>query len=646
MVKIHRESSSSEVSKRFSDEPKWLRRIRHRRESFFFVDYIPQLSKLNHVKALDLFENSISIANLVDFPNLKVIRISNCHYLTKIVIKNAPKLYSCQFSSNNLLSSIEIDKECKITSLDCSYSENLKSIDMDFSNVLYLSLAHTSLERLYYTQKVKYLNITSTRIKSLHDIYKYNDLQMLVASKLRLEHQFDVGALSNLPNLTTIIADYEKIDCKQFNNKTALKKLWIDCVEKKDLPDGFLKNAEKNKISVCYNTFMFLGESFEKPVESGDWHNSHKELFGSFPFPSFAKQIEPQQMEYLQPLADISDNLIGCLTGFAMADSLTWSPVKYSKQLSNFLYDHNLDCTWSNIITNRVKSQYPPGSFSTNTYLMLAFIRSFFEEKLSVNQVNLARKIKTYIEEGLPELQIAPYNHIGILTRILKIDEYLVDPKQTAHNFWFQKLARIFKCVDLLCLGVPAALFYFWNEDFVVETSKKFIEIISPDPYALFFGCLISLLIARAFQFNCGMIRKHDFKETVEKCFEYFRDYSGELVRELNNILYVKEENLVSKTQMNDPTNSSISFLFMCIREKRPLKTSIHQAVRLGFDGNPISCILGAYIGALDGMNSLYKAIHGYFKYFLYARIIYNDAEVIVDSYTNMDGPKKSILSQ
>lgn len=591
------------------------------RVSFAFETKLPNFSKLKNVKVLDLFRTAVATINLNDFPELTMFRVSHCQNLTKVHLTNIPSLTVLDLSANKELTSFTAD-ECisNVISLDISYCENLTSMpDATYSSLQYVSIRHTRISELADFPKARYLDISSTNISDLTNVGKMKDLEIIILDHMLNIEELDLAPLTFLPKLRTIQSDISNLSFSIWDEKTKLSQMWFQNSKNvSDLREILTKKEEENPSNITFDAILpenvLLGNKFKNKIShypNKSWHDPYRHLYGPWPLPPcYQKPIRRINSSFPIPDKYPLNKVISCITGAIFGGCVTDSVMLFVERQSpeslNFFLEGDLDVIWSHPRVTRRGIDYCRGGISDNTASVMLTMRSLISKDANHICIDLANKIKEFLQEGFPEipLNVLASTHAPSVSKIVRDKGFTSDPTSAARRYW-EVSGETPNGNDALSRSVATGCFVFWDEDKVADNSQKLCRITHYDPRCAFASVCFALMISRIIKWRCGEIDQIDLEKLIEDSIKYVKDLTPYMIAEIKKFTFIDDLNQLNLKNYSPLALQAIGCAIWALKMNFGFVQAIETIVRSGGDAATNSFVLGAIMGAKDGLGGI-----------------------------------------
>lgn len=591
------------------------------RVSFSFETRLPNFAKLKQVKVLDFFRTSVATINLNDFPELTAFRVSHCLNLTKVHLSNMPSLRVLDLSANKELTSFTAD-ECisKVVSLDLSYCENLASMpEVTYESLQYVSIRHTRISELEDFPKARYLDISSTYISDLTNVGQMKELEIIVLDHMLNIEELDMAPLTFLPKLRTIQSDISNLSFSIWDEKTNLSELWFQNSKSvSDLKDILTSKEQEDPTNIKFDAYLpdnlLLGNKFKNKIDHhslNTWHDPYRHLYGPWPTPPcYQKPIRriatsvPIPDKY--PLKTVISCISGAIFGCSVIDSVMLFVERQSPESLNFFLEGDLDITWSYPRSTRRGIDYSRGGISDNTAGVMLTMRSLFSKSGAHIGIDLAQKIKEFLQEGFPEfpLNVLASTHAPSVSKIVRDKEFTTNPINAAKKYW-EITGETPSGNDALPRSVATGCFAFWDEDRVADNSEKLCRITHYDPRCAFASVCFALMISRIIKWRCGEIDQIDLEKLVDDSVNYVKDLTPYMIAEIKKFTIIDDLNQLNLKNYSPLALQAIGCAIWALKKNFNYVQAIEIIIRSGGDAATNSFVLGAIMGAKDGLGGI-----------------------------------------
>ena len=251
-------------------------------KSFAFTEIIPTNEEIKDCTVLDFFNSTIQTVDFSGFKNLTKLRLSHCNKLKTVILKDLPNLKVLDLSGSFCTEQLDFSGSDNIVSFDCSFCASLKSFKGKLLKCEYFSISSTNIEEIPLLPEAKYINVSVTGIKNLKPLKKAMKCQFLNITDTPHIKTFDFSDFKELTELSTFFTNVQTLKFKKLSENSKLANVWCNRSVCDVIPDinGSILNDK------------LYGHKFEFPICSGDWHNSHRLLYG--PWPSPPNDFEPR----------------------------------------------------------------------------------------------------------------------------------------------------------------------------------------------------------------------------------------------------------------------------------------------------------------------------------------------------------------
>jgi len=303
----------------------------------------------SNVTCLDFFGSKITSVCFKNQKKLEKLRLSNCNCMQTSVLENLPSLLSVDYSGSENLTKV-IVKDCpKIKSLDFSCCSKLNEIDGELLELEYLSISNTLISDLLYYPMLKFIDISATPIKSIGILQSSRYLQVLRMKDILIDN-IDFGPFTYIPYLSTIESNCQIITFTNPSPSTSLVNLYFKGAKK---VENIPISRNFNFVSECGS----FGRGFSVPISSGDWVSSYRLLYGPY---AQAPIDTPFSNGAHSPVVNY---IVGSIMGSAICSSLSSHISTLSKDcFINYLLETHIDITWTHPQTNLSSVKIPKGS--------------------------------------------------------------------------------------------------------------------------------------------------------------------------------------------------------------------------------------------------------------------------------------------
>lgn len=599
------------------------------RVSFAFETRLPNFSKLKQVKVLDLFRTSVATININDFPELTMLRVSRCINLTKVHLTNVPSLIVLDLSANKELTSISID-ECvsSIISLDLSYCENLTTMPItSYESVQYVSIRHTRISELAEFPKTRYLDISSTYISDLSNVEDMKELEIIVLDHMLNIDDLDMSMLTYLPKLRAIQSDIQNVSFPNWNPDTHLSQIWLqNCKNVSDLEEILTKKEQDNPENITFDALLpnnvLLGNKFKDKIiydPHDSWHRSCRLLYGPWPSPPcYQKPLRvihyPDPLPERYPVKKVISSIAGAIFGASVADTIMLFVERQTPEFLNFFLEGNLDITWSHPRVTRRGVDYCRGGITDNAVNLMLTIRTLISKGSDHIASDLSKRIKEYLLEGLPELPLSVLSaqHPPSVSKIVRDKNFNSDPVSAAKKYW-ENSGETPNGNDALTRSVITGCFVFWDEDKVAANAEKLCRITHYDPRCAFSSVCLALMISRLIRRRCGEIESIDINKLVDDSVKYVNDLTPYMVSEIHKFTHVDDLSQLNLKNYSPLVLQAIGCAIWALKMDYSYVEGLETIVRAGGDASTNSFVLGAVIGAKDGLGGIPIDLMQYF---------------------------------
>ena len=588
--------------------------------SYAYLKTIPKFSLLSDSIVLDITFNSIAIVKIDNFQQLRTLRISRCNNLSKITISNCPLLKSLDCVGNSTLKNITITNCPSLEAIDASFCDNLDTFSAELPQLMYLSLIHTKIKKLPLFPRLKFLDISSSKISDLDHLTQLQSLQALVVCHMPIK-EYDFYKFSTLRDFTLLQTDIEKVYFSSFNDSSKLSLIW--CPNSTSF-SGISNYKER---SACLPNNEFKGYGFKFPRISGDWHHSHLLLFGPYPPPPNDLKYLYKQPEVFQQSPETKlcvSYILGSLFGTAIGDWLGWNSERLETPAINMMIETSLDPTWSHARMTRRGLSIPRGAFSDQGGQILVFMRSIIETNGILDIKNLAKHFHSWIDNGFFE----HCDQKGSITspslvHVTSQPDFDKDPFSCSKKYW-EVTGKTASGNSSVCRTAPTGCYLFWDDETVVKNAQDFCKITSYDPRCVFATTLISLIISNIIKWKSGLSSYFDVEEVIQNCFKLFPNLSKIEENDLKRFTSytdVKDLKIGSYLQL---ALQSMGLALIVVRKRMRFEEGIELAIRSGGDTKGNAAVVGAVLGALWGVDFIPINL---LEYFWYGTMLYKDSK-------------------
>lgn len=591
------------------------------RVSFSFETRLPNFSQLKNVKVLDLFRTAVATINLNDFPQLTMFRVSHCQNLTKVHLSNIPSLIVLDLSANKELTSFTAD-ECisGIIALDLSYCENLTSMpDSTYESLQYVSIRHTRISELEDFPKARYLDISSTNISDLTNVGKMKELEIIILDHMLNIDELDLAPLTYLPKLKTIQSDISNISFSIWDEKTKLSEMWFqNCKTVTGLKEILVGKEQENPSNITFDAYLpdnlLLGNKFKNRMPHhliNTWHDPYRKLYGPWPTPPcYQKPIRRINTSHpipdRYPLKKVISCIAGAVFGCSVIDSVMLFVERQNLESLNFFLEGDIDITWSHPRSTRRGIDYCRGGISDNTAGVMLTIRTLISKDSQRICIDLAQKIKEFLQEGLPEfpLNVLASTHAPSVSKIVRDKAFTSDPTSAARRYW-EISGETPNGNDCLSRSVATGCFAFWDEDKVADNSQKLCRITHYDPRCAFSSVCLALMISRIIKWRCGEIDHVDLEKLIDDSVKYVHDLTPYMIAEIKKFTIIDDLNQLNLKNFSPLALQAIGCAIWTLKMNFNFNQAIETILRSGGDAATNSFILGAVMGAKDGLGGI-----------------------------------------
>lgn len=588
------------------------------RISFSFETKLPNFSKLKNVKVLDLFRTSVATINMDNFQELRSLRVSHCQNLTKVNLTNIPSLLVLDLSANKELSSFTADScVSKIVALDISYCENLTSMPMtEYKSLKYITIRHTRISSLIKCPKVRYLDISSTNITNLSNVENMKDLEIIILDHMLKIDTIDMSPFTYLPKLRSIQSDIKNISFSNWNTDTNLSQIWfLNSKNISNLEDILIqKEKENSSFDAILPNNLLLGNRFRKKItidSKSSWHDPSRLLYGPWPSPPcYLKPIKritssfPVPDKY--PQKSVISTICGAIFGASVTDSVMLFVERQTLESLNFFLEGDLDMTWSHPRVTRRGIDYCRGGITDNTAELMLTIRALISKDNNHICIDLAKKLKEFFTEGLPEFQLCVLaaSHAPSVSKIVRDKIFTSDPTRAARKYW-ENSGETPNGNDALTRSVATGCFIFWDEDKVADNAQKLCRITHYDPRCAFSSVCLALTISRLIRWRCGEINEFDADKVVEDSIKYVHDLTPYMIGEIHQFTQVDDLAKLNLKNYQPLVLQAIGCALWILKMGYNYVQGLEIIIRAGGDASTNSVICGAVLGAKYGLGGI-----------------------------------------
>lgn len=472
----------------------------------------------------------------------------------------------------------------------------------------------------------------------------------------------EIGKLAQNPDFTSIISPSQILD---FNG----------CPTNHQLKNIHTHNKLINAETVDFSKTNIFGLSsitsphltFENPLNSGDWYDSYRLIYGPYPTPpndskSFLTETEIESLYNVYPLPQevdptlVSHHITGSLFGSSIGDCLGMHTEGSEPLMINMFVDQPLDITWTHPVTSSRGTFFHRGSFTDDTALMLVFLRSVVSTALlnlqkdkddvaNIFDANDAgKRIKHWVKCGIDEhldglgIGYGRYTKMVVDSKGYLEDVLAASKKCWMRNRWKNKAfgnGGVMRTAGCGC-------FLFWDEKKVIEISRRFCQVTHYDPLCVFSSVLVSLLISRLLQWRVGLAAGFDLDSTIEEVKSLFEkkddsndsddcDYFIEDFNEIDSFVYANEIEELNILSNSPATLCTLACAVWVLRKDFGYAEGIEKVVRAGGDTDTNAACAGAVLGAKWGIKGIPLHV---LDFFWYGGIVHRD----VAAFLNMMG--------
>lgn len=538
---------------------------------------------------------------------------------------DVPKLVSLDISGNKKLCTFESDGLSSLEALDVSFSENLVELpEVEYSALKYMSIRSTKISKIREIPTLLYLDISATSIDNLSFVEASSALEVLVFENMRIS-SIELNWVVKLPCLRSIQTNISEVSFGEGLAESSLSRVWFAEVT----TVSYLPHAAE--FSAALPGGVMVGDKFVSRSSGGSWKRAYLKLFGPWPIPPNDKKKLNVDVLFPYDFDDeglVSNHIAGALFGMAVSDCISMYARRDSSEFLNFVYENPLDITWSQPRSSRRELDYARGGFTDNTAMCLLYMRSIVETQGELNVQDLSKRIRTWLEEGLPEHPgIGQMTHAPVVTKVVRSPDYVKDPHACARRYW----------IDSGCTkagssagprSVASGCFRFWDEAIVMKDTEAFCRMTHFDRRCVYCSLCFAMLISRLIQWRCGIREVFDLDGAIEDTFTYVVDITPAEKAEIVRFVYVSE---LDELVLSEPLYAGLQALGCAtwvLRRELEFEDGVMLVATVGGDTRSNVAAVGAVLGAKWGMKSIpWDLIH----YFWLGGVVFRDLQPFVE---------------
>jgi len=291
------------------------------------------------------------------------------------------------------------------------------------------------------------------------------------------------------------------------------------------------------------------------------------------------------------------DHLKGLVFGQAVGDALGLGAEFMSKTEVASRYGETGLHSYSQIIQDRHRRNWPIGSWTDDTDQMLCIFDSLLENH-SVDIYDIAHRIHSWVKGG--------GRGIGQLTSMaVSSNIFLSDPHSAAKEAWIMTAKRAASNGGVMRTSILGAWEYTSLEK-VKENAERVCRITHYDPRCVGSCVAVSIAISLLLQ------GETEIKKIFDSVIQHTSEYSPEIIRFLQKAREesIESLNLDEGYKPREPncigyTFKAMSAGFWSLMHASSFEQGILQIVNEGGDADTNAAVAGAMLGARDGFDCI-----------------------------------------
>ncbi|KAH0788644.1 ADP-ribosylglycohydrolase family protein [Histomonas meleagridis] len=580
----------------------------------FVENQTPDVNLFKNCRVIDLISTDYSSIDIIDFPNLKRLRVQSCNALTHFHVKNCPLLevIDCSFCRSLDTDNFKLENLPNLLCLNISYT-GIQFITTSLSSLKCLLSKNTNLvidpALLPNLENLELGSFYSDEFSYIYTLQSLNRLQ-LYFNRLT---EIDLSRLASLPNLEYLYLKNASVTSNDFPRSTNLKLLFLrSCKVSKDfsvpVPHVY---ADKNIIGLP-----------TIPTDFPKWADSYRLLYGPWGIPPCDRTSPTPLVPSTRRIPDMNveqalDSILGAVLGSALGDALGVKSEFNKRSVLMFELNTPLDIIWSHLLYVRNSPYFMFGSSTDDTDQSVFIMRSLLSGKPDIKK--FASLMKEWSQSGIVEHRQGYCYDIGTTTSAaVNHPNFLKDPLTASKSAY-----KSYKGSGngSAMRTAPVGCFDFWNEKEVKNNAKLFGSATHYHEDCNCAAVLISLLVSRFIQQRAGLIDGFDIEETVKESISFTKCKDHQLLH----------QNDLDKLKLNGSESgwaiTAASAALVCLRNNWSYEEALTKLISYGGDADTNAAIAGAVLGAKYGFKAIPKRL---MKYLFNGSWIYKELEKMI----------------
>jgi ADP-ribosylglycohydrolase len=579
------------------------------KKSYAYLDAVDDYIQDSNVSSLDFLSSSFSSPLLTGFPNLVSFRAAKTP-LSNFKFSHLPSLRVVDLTLTTQLRTLII-KDCpNLLALDLSYSRVIQ-IQGHFPSLEYLSLTNTRLNTLPPAPKLKYLDISFSRLQI--NVKDYPELETFICNS---NENIFISKISENTNIRFFETHYSTLTFDSVNPNSKLEYLSSNkIVYKQELPIN---------ITFSYKRLSIHGDI---PIPSQSFLHLNAEilLYGPWGIPpqsiSSAKFFP---MQIPKPLFDeqvAADSILGALFGSAAMDMMSIGTESLSGDYSKMIVAGNPTITWNHPRINDHTIKFIRGTFN-NTYHAVLVAQSLIHSnsnssQLTVDIHDFMCRLYNWVQHGHQEHKTRGSLSLDVaVVKALFYQTFIDYPNSSVEN------VPNIPSNGCIVRIIPIGCFCFWNEEFVIQAAYDFSTPTHTDSRCIFSSIALSLIVSRLIQDKLGL-KVFDLEETISEA----KSKVPQVTEFQDDIEYYSNVQSIQELKLDEPNNSGYCLkpygcAVWAIRSKISFTEALSAVVREGGDSSTNGAAIGVVLGVICGFNQLPSEI---LKYMLHGHWLFNE---------------------
>ncbi|KAH0791345.1 Leucine Rich Repeat family protein [Histomonas meleagridis] len=574
------------------------------------------------VRSLDLLSTPIEKVNISGWDNLRRIRISQCHRIKTITIKNMPHLEAADFLYDSSLQKVEFKNCPKLKALEISFNTSLTSVT-GVDSLLFLSAYKTPLQNLPKMPNLLFIDIGPTNFKLAQILELSKNLEVVKIQSANTDDLIKMSQVTSHPSLRVLEPYAVKLELDSVSPNTKLEYLsLINSIELNTPNRGILKNIYTIMKSGLTNDYEFT-----KPFEPFQYVAAQHLLYGPWGVPSVDLKPPVQVEPIIHPPANVdklqaAEFILGSIFCSAAFDMIGVGVEFLSKSKAGMYLHKPFDITWSHPRMSPHTFRFLKGTPTDDTSQMVLIMRSIVDNNsqrpeinnvstfdvngVCINVADFAYKLVDWAYHGHPE-----HNHPGGLGLghsthlVISQSDFKTDPIKAANTVWESSEKKMAPNGSVMRIASSGA-FAFWDETVVKAVAEKYGKATHADPRCVFCTVAAALLIARYIQKNTGLRDEVDIDQTIQEALEY-ANVDQQYMEDINRYTQAKTLDEIELDEFDKigyclkAFGSAVWALKYC----RSIEDALVAIIPEAGDSDTNGAVVGAILGAKYGFKTI-----------------------------------------